>query len=113
MPCVCRVGSVRDMRLFIVFCAALLMMAALALARDVAGPARAGHPAIGLIGADFDGPGPQRPSPWCTGMVVSDDVVVTAGHCLVGLDPPVEFVFTLAAGTPAAPVMTPAFYPDE
>jgi hypothetical protein len=101
------------MKLFIVFCAALLVGAAPALALDEGVPDRAAHPAVGLMGVDFDGPGPGAPTPYCTGFVASDRTFVTAGHCLVGLPPETEFVLTLTPGTPAAPVMTPALYPDE
>src|SRR3954454_4971634 len=101
------------MRLFIAVCAALLFSAAPALAIDEGVPDRAAHPAVGLMGVDFDGPGPQAPSPYCTGAVISDHVFLTAAHCLAGLPPEAELVLTLAAGAPAQPVMPPGLYPDE
>jgi hypothetical protein len=88
------------MRLFIVVCAALLISAAPAFALDEGIPDRAAHPSVGLMGVDFDGPGPGAPTPYCTGFVASDRTFVTAGHCLVGLPPETEFVVTFEAPAP-------------
>src|SRR3954451_25145640 len=101
------------MRLFIVLCAALLLSAAPAVALADAGVDGSRHPNVGWTGGEFDGVGAQPSSPWCTGSVVSDHVVLTAAHCVAGLPPQTEVFFTPAAGTPGHPLTTPGVYPDE
>src|SRR5215213_4952329 len=103
----------RGMRLFIVVCAALWVSAAPAAALDDAVVDGTRHPNVGWTGVDFDGVGAQPPSPWCTGSVVSDHVVLTAAHCVAGLPPEAQFSFTLAAGSPRAPVTPPGLLPDD
>jgi hypothetical protein len=39
---------------------------------------RAGHPYVGVLGADPDGDGPQTPHLWCSGSVVSDSAWLQA-----------------------------------
>jgi hypothetical protein len=102
----------RGMRLFMVFCAALLVGAAPAFALDEGAIDGTRHPYVGQTGVDFDGPGAEPATAWCTGSVVSDRVVLTAGHCVAGLPPESEFSFTAQAGSPARPVATPGLYPD-
>lgn len=100
-----------------VLCAALL-----ALFFFVAQPAQAidggeadgaGHPNVGMIGFDVDGPGgPFPPFGLCTAFVVSDSVVVTAAHC-IQVNPDASWAMTLAPGSPGAPVVTPGVYPED
>jgi hypothetical protein len=70
---------------------AVLIAAALAAAPpsrvDEGLPDRAGHPDVGVLGADPDGDGPQTPYPWCSGSVISDRVFLTAAHCIVAQPP--------------------------
>ena len=96
---------------------AVLIAAALAaaptLAVDEGVPDRAGHPYVGVLGADPDGDGPQTPFLWCSGSVVSDRVFLTAAHCIVAQAPETVWYVTLAAGSPRTPIYPPAILGEE
>jgi trypsin len=87
--------------------------AAPALAVDEGVPDFGGHPNVGLMGFDVDGTGPEPTVAWCTGTVVSDDVFLTAAHCLINFPPGTAFAVTLEAGTPANPVARPGRIFDD
>jgi Trypsin len=103
------------------FCASLgaaLVTVALAaptpaVAIDEGVPDRAGHPNVGVLAADPDGAGPQRPHLWCSGSVVSDRVFLTAAHCIVAQPPETVWYVSLAAGSPATPIYTPALLGED
>lgn len=99
------------------FTSALVLVAALA------GPAAAidngsadgtGHPNVGLLAFDVDGPGGLPPIGFCTGSVISDHVFLTAAHCIASplIPPGVTWAVTLTAGSEAAPIISPGYYPD-
>lgn len=72
-----------------------------------------GHPNVGLIGFDLDGPeGPLPPFALCTSFVVSDSVVVTAAHC-IATAPEASWAVTLVPGGPDDPVTIPGIFPDD
>jgi hypothetical protein len=94
-----------------------------ALAVVTAGPAAAlnggvpdgnGHPNVGLLTFDVDGPGPAPPFALCTGFVVSDAAFVTAAHCItVFPEGAVQWGATLEPGGPTSPVYAPGFLWDD
>lgn len=99
------------------------LISAVVLVAALAGPAAAidngsadgtGHPNVGLLAFDVDGPGGLPPIGICTGSVISDHVFLTAAHCIdTPLVPPgVTWGVTLAAGSEAAPVISTGYYPD-
>jgi hypothetical protein len=91
-----------------VLIAAALAAAAPALAVDEGVPDGARHPYVGVLGADPDGDaGPQAPSVWCSGSVVSDRVFLTAAHCIAAQPPETIWYVTLAAGSPRTPIYPP------
>lgn len=104
------------MRVFAALAAALasfLCGAVPALAVDEGVPDFEGHPNVGLMGFDADGPGPDITIAWCTGTVVSDSVFLTAAHCLINFEPGTRFAVTLDAGAPATPVYRPGRIFDD
>ena len=101
-----------------------LVIASLAAAFGMlaAGPAAAidegvpdgnGHPNVGLLTFDFDGPGETPPFALCTGLVASDSVFVTAAHCITAFPEGVEWGVTLGPGGPGSPVFAPGFLWDD
>jgi hypothetical protein len=72
-----------------------------------------GHPNVGMMGYDVDGPGPEPTVAWCTGTVVSDRVFLTAAHCLTDLPAGTSFAVTLEAGAPATPMYRPGRIFDD
>lgn len=73
-----------------------------------------GHPNVGLIGFDLDGPaGPLPPFSLCSGFVVSESVAVTAAHCIEAVPSGISWVLTLEPGSPEAPVSTTGTFPDD
>jgi hypothetical protein len=87
--------------------------AAPALAVDEGAPDRDRHPNVGLLGFDLDGSGPIPPAILCTGSVLSDQLLLTAGHCIPAVPAGTEWVVTLAPGGPAEPVARPGLFPDD
>ncbi len=76
-------------------------------------PDGAGHPNVGAIGFDLDGPeGPLPPFALCTAFVASDSVVVTAAHC-IQVAPNASWAVTLEPGSPSDPVVVPGIFPDD
>lgn len=76
-------------------------------------PDGAGHPNVGLIGFDLDGPeGTLPPFALCSSFVASDSVVVTAAHC-IAVAPNASWAITLEPGSPGAPVLVPGIFPDD
>jgi len=72
-------------------------------------PDGAGHPNVGLLAFDLDGPGgPFPPIAFCTGFVVSDSIFVTAAHCIAAVPAP-SWAVTLDTG----PVAASGVYPDD
>jgi trypsin len=92
---------------------AAALAAAPALAVDEGVPDRAGHPYVGVVGADPDGDGPQTPYLWCSGSVISDRVFLTAAHCIVAQPPETVWYVTLAAGSPRTPIYPPALLGED
>ena len=84
-----------------------------ALAIDEGVPDFDGHPNVGLMGFDVDGDGPEPTVAWCTGTVVSDDVFLTAAHCLINFPAGTSFAVTLEPGGPATPVYRPGRIFDD
>jgi hypothetical protein len=72
-----------------------------------------GHPNVGLLGFDLDGPGGELP-PFavCTCFVASDSVVITAAHC-IEVAPNASWAVTLQPGSPNNPVYPPGIFPDD
>lgn len=76
-------------------------------------PDGTGHPNVGLVGFDLDGPGGALPPfALCTSFVASDSVVVTAAHC-IAVAPDASWAVTLEPGDPTAPVNTTGIFPDD
>lgn len=76
-------------------------------------PDGTGHPNVGLVGFDLDGPGGALPPfALCTSFVASDSVVVTAAHC-IAVAPGASWAVTLEPGSPDAPVLVPGIFPDD
>jgi hypothetical protein len=72
-----------------------------------------GHPNVGVIGFDLDGPdGALPPFALCTAFLVSDSVAVTAAHC-IAVAPGASWAVTLEPGSPGAPVVLPGIFPDD
>lgn len=92
---------------------AVLAASAPAGAVDEGVPDRDRHPAVGLLAADPDGTGPGAPFLLCSGFVVSEEVFVTAAHCITAMPEGTAWSVTLEPGSPAAPLATPGVYPDE
>ena len=93
----------------------LVFVAAPEPAHAIAGgtPDGDGHPNVGLIGFDLDGPGGGLPPfALCTSFVVSDSVVVTAAHC-IEVAPNASWAVTLEPGGPDDPVMEPGIFPED
>jgi hypothetical protein len=84
---------------------------AAALAEGV--PDGNGHPNVGLLTFDVDGPGETPPFALCTGFVVSESVFLTAAHCIAALPEGVQWGVALAPGGPGDPVFTPGFFPYD
>jgi hypothetical protein len=84
-----------------------------ARAVDEGVPDFGGHPNVGMMGYDVDGPGPEPTVAWCTGTVVSDHVFLTAAHCLTDFPPGTSFAVTLEAGAPATPMYKPGRIFDD
>jgi len=79
------------------------------LAIGLGNPDGAGHPNVGLLAFDLDGPnGPIPPIGFCTGFVASDSVFVTAAHCIAAV-PALSWAVTLDTG----PIATSGIYPDD
>jgi hypothetical protein len=98
------------MRVFAALASTLAISACAAVpafAVDEGVPDFGGHPNVGQMGFDVDGPGPEPTVAWCTGTVISDAVFLTAAHCLINFAPGTAFAVTLEAGAPAAPVYRP------
>ena len=91
----------------------LLALAPPALAIDEGVPDRDRHPNVGLLGFDVDGAGPAPASLLCSGSVLSDRLFLTAAHCIPAVPEDVEWVVTLAPGSPGAPVYLPGVFPDD
>lgn len=77
-----------------------------------ANPDGSGHPNVGLLAFDLDAGGPLPPFALCTGFVVSDDVFLTAAHCIQSVAAPAWSV-TLEPGSPNSPVMSTGIFPDD
>jgi hypothetical protein len=99
---------------------ALLLVAfsaAPALGIDGGAPDGTGHPNVGLLAFDVDGPGGTPPFVICTGSVISESAFLTAAHCiippLVSLPANVTWAVTLVAGSPASPVVPGGYFPDD
>ena len=90
-----------------------LLAAGPAAAVDEGVPDGNGHPNVGLLTFDVDGPGETPPFALCTGFVVSESVFVTAAHCIAALPEGVQWGVTLAPGGPGEPVFAPGFLPDD
>jgi hypothetical protein len=72
-------------------------------------PDGSGHPNVGAIGFDLDGPGgPLPPFALCTSFVASDSVVITAAHC-IQVAPNASWAVTLEPG----PAWNPGVFPDD
>ena len=84
-----------------------------ALAVDEGVPDFGGHANVGLMGFDVDGDGPEPTVAWCSGTVVSDDVFLTAAHCLINFPAGTSFAVTLEPGAPATPVYRPGRIFDD
>jgi hypothetical protein len=97
--------------------AALLVLAlwsaAPASALDEGVPDLDGHPNVGMLGFDPDGPGLLPANAWCTGMVISDHAFLTAAHCIVAMPPETNWAVTLAGGSPVAPAYRPGRIFDD
>jgi hypothetical protein len=106
-------------RLLILFAPALLALALATptLAIDGGRPDGDGHPNVGVLAFDVDGPGPTPPFAICTGSVISDHAFLTAAHCieppLVQLPPDVQWVVTLEPGSPTSPVVPGGYFPAD
>jgi len=92
---------------------ALALAAAPAIAIDEGVPDGDAHPNVALVGVDFDRSGPQPPTLWCSGFVVSDRVIVTAAHCIRNAPPDVGWVATVQGGSPGSPVSKPGILFDD
>jgi hypothetical protein len=103
-----RVSAVLVVALLTVVCGAVP-----ALAVDEGVPDFDGHPNVGVLGFDPDGPGPEPANFWCTGMVVSDHVFLTAAHCIAAMPPETQWAVTLHGGAPATPVARPGRIFDD
>jgi hypothetical protein len=86
--------------------------AAPAVAIDDGVPDSGGQPNVGLLAFDVDGPGETPPFALCTGSVIADDAFLTAAHCIAAI-PGAAWAVTLDGGSPAAPVATTGFFPDD
>lgn len=76
-------------------------------------PDHDGHPDVGLLAFDQDGPaGPLPPFALCGGFVVAEDVFVTAAHC-IATAPGAAWAVTLDPGSPEDPVVPPGVFPDD
>jgi hypothetical protein len=84
-----------------------------AYAVDEGVPDFGGHPNVGMMGFDVDGPGPEPTVAWCSGTVISDAVFLTAAHCLINFPPATAFAVTLEAGAPATPIYRPGRIFDD
>lgn len=71
------------------------------------------HPNVGLLGFDLDGPGASPPYFFCSGMVLSDRAFLTAAHCIAAFDESVQWVASVAPGTPQSPAYTPGVVFDD
>jgi hypothetical protein len=71
-----------------------------------------GHPNVGLLAFDVDGAGETPPFVLCTGSVISDRAFLTAAHC-IAVAPGAQWVVTMQPGSPADPVSTTGFFPDD
>jgi Trypsin len=91
---------------------AALLPAAPAAAIDNGVPDGGAHPNVGLLGFDVDGPGETPPFVLCTGSVISDRAFLTAAHC-IAVFPGAQWVVTLEPGSPAEPVATTGFFPED
>ena len=77
-----------------------------------------GHPNVGLLVADLDGPdGPIPPFGFCTGSVISDSAFLTAAHCILPtlfpLPSDVSWAVTMESGSPEAPLFHGGYYPVD
>jgi hypothetical protein len=97
----------------IVAAAVLLAAAPPAMAVDEGVPDGARHPNVGLLAFDVDRAGPIPPAFLCSGSVLSDELFLTAAHCIAAMPPDVDWLVTLNPGAPAGPVLTPGVFPDE
>jgi len=72
-----------------------------------------GHPNVGVLGFDLDGPGGALP-PFavCAAFVASDSVMITAAHC-IQVAPHARWAVSLQPGSPSSPVVHPGVYPDD
>src|SRR5215210_691374 len=70
------------------------------------------HPHVGLLAFDIDAEGEIPPFALCSGSVISDDVFLTAAHCIAAI-PDAQWVVTLDGGGPGDPVTTTGFFPDD
>ncbi len=91
----------------------LAVSAAPALAIDGGVPDGNGHPNVGVLAWDPDGPGPTPPFAICTGSVISDQAFLTAAHCIEAVPATVQWVITLAPGSPENPLLPGGYYPSE
>jgi hypothetical protein len=90
-----------------------LMLSAPAAAVDNGTPDGARHPAVGMLGFDFDAEGESPPYFLCTGSVLSDRAFLTAAHCIDVFDDTVQWVASLEPGSPAEPAYAPGFVFDD
>jgi hypothetical protein len=88
-----------------------------ALAIEGGTPDGNGHPNVGLLAFDIDGPGGVPPFAICSGSVISDAAFLTAAHCiippLVSLPPNVTWAVTLVSGSPTDPIIPGGYFPDD
>lgn len=105
-------------RLAIPLAAVLLAMSAVPATAIEGGVADGdGHPNVGVLAFDIDGPGGVPPFVICSGSLISDSAFLTAAHCiippLVQLPPNVTWAVSMVAGTPSDPIVPRGYFPDD
>jgi hypothetical protein len=106
-------------RFIILVCAAALALAGgaptLAIEGGVAD--NGGHPNVGVLAFDVDGPGGIPPFASCSGSVIADDAFLTAAHCIIPplfeLPPNVTWAVSLEPGSPTSPIIPGGYFPAD
>lgn len=97
--------------------ALLVLSASPAMAIQGGVPDGNGHPNVGVLTFDVDGPGGTPPFVICSGSVISDRDFLTAAHCiippLVQLPPNVTWAVSLTAGSPSHPIIPGGYFPND